>query len=338
MGMRISQNDCLRTWGPTYVLIALPASVQCRVAAVLRHSGGCRRPTAHRVLDNKQYLRMGGLLLGENTTAQNSTGRLDMSNEATQWVGPLEFIASNRHEAAQFIVGLANQGVGRHVHLANAYTVALADKSKDYRRLLRRPALNFPDGKPISWVSAASRHVPRLEQVRGPQLFLDTFDKGRDYGIKHFLLGSTPEVLAALEANLRAKFPGLMIVGTESPPFRSLTPNEVDEQDSRIRASGANIVWVGLGTPKQDFEAQRIALRLPVVAIAIGAAFDFAAGSAREAPHWMRSVGLEWLFRLASEPRRLWRRYLFGNARFLFAVLTWPCVNRRSGLRTGGLK
>ncbi|WP_442544866.1 WecB/TagA/CpsF family glycosyltransferase [Arthrobacter sp. KN11-1C] len=258
--------------------------------------------------------------MSEKSDAGSSTERVATSNEATQWVGPIEFISSDRHEAARLIVKWATQNVGRHVHLANAYTVALADKSANYRGVLARPALNFPDGKPISWISAISRQIPRLEQIRGPQLFLDTFDQGRHYGIKHFLLGSTPEVLTALETNLKARFPGIIIAGAESPPFRPLSANEIDAQDSRIQASGADIVWVGLGTPKQDFEAQRLALRHRAVAVAIGAAFDFAAGSAKEAPSWMSAIGLEWLFRLSSEPRRLWRRYLFGNLRFLLAV------------------
>lgn len=266
---------------------------------------------------------------------QDGSQRDEELIQDTQWVGPIEFIASSRHEAAQFIVDLAKSNTARHIHLANAYTVALADKSKDYRVVLSKPALNFPDGKPISWISAINGHKPRLEQVRGPQLFLDTFDKGCSSGIKHFLLGSTPEVLEALETNLKARFPEALIAGTESPPFRPLSESELEDQDSRILDSGADIVWVGLGTPKQDFEAQRLALRLPVVAIAIGAAFDFAAGSAREAPGWMTMSGLEWVFRFACEPRRLWRRYLFGNVRFLAAALSRSYADNRLRHRSG---
>ncbi|WP_171027477.1 WecB/TagA/CpsF family glycosyltransferase [Pseudarthrobacter sp. NamE2] len=243
-------------------------------------------------------------------------------------MGPIEFTVSNRYDAAVMMVRLAQERVGRHVHLANAYTVALADKSAKYREVLRAPAVNFPDGKPIAWVSAMSRQSPRLTQVRGPQLFLDTFDAGRTAGLKHFLLGSTPEVLTALESNLKAKFPNILIVGTESPPFRPLVAKEIDEQDKRIQETGAHIVWVGLGTPKQDFEAERLARKLPVLAVAIGAAFDFAAGTVREAPAWMTRCGLEWVFRLCCEPRRLWKRYLFGNARFLASTLRWSRARR----------
>lgn len=278
-------------------------------------------------------MKLGGLLLSQNPAEQNVAQCLEESLQDTQWVGPVEFIASNCDEAAEIVVALARNGIGRHIHLVNAYTVALADRSIEYRRVLSRPALCFPDGKPISWISGLSRHKPRLNQVRGPQLFLDTFDIGRRSGIRHFLLGSTPEVLVALETNLRARFPGVQIVGTESPPFRALSAAEFEEQDNRILATGADVVWVGLGTPKQDFEAQRLTRRLPVVAVAVGAAFDFAAGSAPEAPCWMTKFGLEWLFRFACEPRRLWRRYLFGNVRFLAAALTWS--NAKRGRKPG---
>lgn len=112
-----------------------------------------------------------------------------------------------------------------------------------------------------------------------------------------------------------------MLAGAESPPFRDLTDDERREQDDRIQASRADIVWVGLGTPKQDFEAERLAEALPLLAAAVGAAFDFTAGTVKPAPAWMQRSGLEWAHRLASEPRQLWRRYLIGNARFVSIAL-----------------
>lgn len=241
--------------------------------------------------------------------------------QKTQWLGPIEFVASHRFGAAKHLIELAFSGQGQHVHLANAYTIALADKSHEYCEILQRPAVNYPDGKPLTWISAFKGHRPALQQIRGPQLFLDVFDKGRTRGLKHFLLGSTPEVLESLQRNLQERFPGVEIVGSESPPFRALSQDELRAQDSRIRKSGAHLVWVGLGTPKQDAEVARLAKEMPIVAVAIGAAFDFAAGAVREAPSWMSKAGLEWTFRLASEPRRLWKRYLFGNTRFLYSAL-----------------
>ena len=243
---------------------------------------------------------------------------------ASHWVGPVEFVSSSPQRACDQIISLAKESRGQHIHLANAYSVALADGSASYREVLSAPAINFPDGRPIGWISALKGHSPHLGQVRGPRLFLDVFDQGRSHGIKHFLLGSTQEVLTSLELQLRNQFVGVDIVGVESPHFRVHTERELHDRDERIRESGAQIVWVGLGTPKQDVEAQRLAAHLPVVAIGIGAAFDFAAGTTPEAPLWMTFVGLEWFFRLAREPRRLWKRYLFGNLRFLKAALLAP--------------
>lgn len=243
-----------------------------------------------------------------------------LNTAGRQFVGPIEFVSASPADAVNHVIAMAMLGGGFHVHLANAYTVALADKSADYRAVLAAPAVNYPDGKPIGWVSALRGQSPRLKQVRGPQLFLDVFQDGVSKNIRHYLLGSTPEVLAKLTDNLKSRCPGVIIVGAESPPFRSLSGLELDEQDERIRTSGAQVVWVGLGTPKQDIEAQRLAHSVPVTAVAIGAAFDFAAGTVREAPRWMSRVGLEWFYRLLREPRRLWKRYIFGNARFLSAT------------------
>lgn len=242
----------------------------------------------------------------------------------TKSVGAIELLACGAGDAAENLAELAANGSRGAVHLVNAYTIALAYKTPSYHRLFEWPAINFPDGKPLTWISALSGHAPRLRQVRGPQLFLDVFEIGQRRGLKHYLLGSTPEVLASLKSRLNAQFPDALIVGNESPPFRELTPAEQQAQDARIEASGADIVWVGLGTPKQDAEVDRIARSVPVLAVAVGAAFDFAAGTQPEAPTWMRSAGLEWLFRFSMEPRRLWKRYLFGNVIFLRAAMRRP--------------
>ena len=120
---------------------------------------------------------------------------------------------------------------------------------------------------------------------------------------------------------LMARHPGARIVGTHAPPFRALTAGEHRAQASLLRAADADVVWVGLGTPRQDLRAAELRAEVPAVFVAVGAAFDFVAGTKRQAPRWMRRHGLEWQYRLLTEPRRLWRRYLFGNTRFLRGVL-----------------
>jgi N-acetylglucosaminyldiphosphoundecaprenol N-acetyl-beta-D-mannosaminyltransferase len=239
------------------------------------------------------------------------------------YVGGIPFIARDPIGAANDLVlaALASGG-GEHVHLANAYSVSLAN---------RYPALaaetfcaggwNLPDGRPIAVLSRLRGDLPLLRQVRGPQFMLDVCEQGVPAGLKHYLLGGSPEVLVALERALREEFPGIDIAGSFSPPFREPTDLELAERDAAVIASGAHVVWVGLGTPKQDREVARLARSTGRVAVAVGAAFDFAAGTLREAPMWMRRLGLEWLFRLLMEPRRLWRRYLIGNVHFLGVVL-----------------
>jgi exopolysaccharide biosynthesis WecB/TagA/CpsF family protein len=211
---------------------------------------------------------------------------------------------------------------GLDIHQCTAHTLSEADRDPALLDLLRSASINFPDGKSVVWANRLVHHGLGLptERVYGPDLVADVVELGQDAGLRHFLLGSTPDVLDRLETNLLARYPRAIIVGTESPPFRELDPSERRHQADRIRASGAQIVWVGLGTPKQDREAARLAATLPLVAVAVGAAFDFIAGTKSQAPRWMRDNGLEWTYRLASEPRRLWRRYLFGNTRFVVAV------------------
>lgn len=242
-------------------------------------------------------------------------------NRLTSQMGKLEVERTNLEDAATLILGGLAGRARKDVHLVNAWTVALADKEQAFGELFKAAGLNLVDGKPLVWTSALRREWPRVHQSRGVDVFRTVFDRGRGQHAKHFLLGSTPEVLAKMQTELESQFPGAEIVGLESPPFRDLTEAEHADQDSRIRNSGATIVWVGLGTPKQDFEVARLAQTTGVVCVAVGAAFDFIAGTTQEAPQLLQKIGLEWLYRLASEPRRLWRRYLIGNLEFIRAVV-----------------
>ena len=240
----------------------------------------------------------------------------------TQLVANVALVVTTMDQAVKGICELAvSSSSGDHIHLVNAYSIALADKSDAYRSTLVYPSINLPDGKPVSWASIILGQKPHLSLVRGPHVFRAVLDSGRSYGLRHYFLGSTPEVLLKLENELTRELPDLRIVGSHSPPFRPLSEKELLRQDDEIRASGADVVWVGLGTPKQDFEVKRLASSLPILAIAVGAAFEFAAGTKREAPEWVSEIGMEWAFRLLAEPRRLWRRYLLGNVRFLWSIL-----------------
>lgn len=248
-------------------------------------------------------------------------------------VGFVPFVARAPREAAQDLVDAAvrpGRTRGEHLHLANAYSIALADQEERLGATFSDAnGWNLPDGKPVMWVSALRGDEDRLHQVRGPQFMLDVADLGRGSGLKHYLLGGSQQTLELLVENLEDLYPGIEIVGSFSPPFRTPSDDELVERDAAIAASGAQVVWVGLGTPKQDYEALRLAESLPVVAVAVGAAFDFAAGTLKPAPEWVGAIGFEWLWRMLSEPRRLWRRYTFGSARFVAAVVESEWERRR---------
>lgn len=239
----------------------------------------------------------------------------------TRTVAGLPLRATTLADATELIceISLSSPTRPYDIHLVNAYTIATAERDAAFRAVLLRAAMNLPDGKPLAWLSRWG--TPSLVQVRGHDLFQAVMDAGRARGLRHYLLGSTEETLARLQNALERRYPGVQIVGSSSPPFRALGPAELAAQDATIAAAAPHVVWVGLGTPKQDFEARRLAHSLALTTVAVGAAFDFAAGTKAEAPAWMTRVGLEWLHRLATEPRRLWKRYLVGNAVFLAAVV-----------------
>lgn len=208
---------------------------------------------------------------------------------------------------------------GLAVHFCNAYNVALAHDDPAYARLLAEGDVVFSDGVPVTWVGrrAYPEAARDWTRVYGPDVMravLASDSGSADVG--HYLLGGTPETLAALQQYIATRYPDARVVGAESPPFRTATIEELSERDQRIHDSGASLVWVGLGTPKQDLEVARLARALPVVALGVGAAFDFLAGTKPQAPQWMQRGGLEWAFRLASEPGRLGRRYVWGNSVF----------------------
>jgi N-acetylglucosaminyldiphosphoundecaprenol N-acetyl-beta-D-mannosaminyltransferase len=223
--------------------------------------------------------------------------------------------------AVDCLRAFAEGGGGRSVHLCNAYTLALAQRDPEFAAALERGDLNLIDGTPLAWVARSAGFGHINGPVRGTDLFLATAAAGRAWGLRHYLYGSTPEVVSALAERLAIHAPGIEIVGVESPPFRPLSDREEAELVDRVRSTRTDMVWVGLGTPRQDLFVDRFRDRLGASLVAVGAAFDFLAGAKRQAPGWVQGSGVEWAFRLATEPRRLWRRYLIGNLLFLTGVV-----------------
>lgn len=205
------------------------------------------------------------------------------------------------------------------VHFCAAHPTVEARRDAEYRQILNTGALNVPDGMPVAW--AARMFGSKTERLTGTDGMHLAARWGVDRGLRHYLYGGTPETLERLRDRLERLYPGILIVGAESPPFRSLRDEEVEASVRRIQESGTQALWVGLGAPKQDLMAYRFrTLHAAPAILCVGAAFDFVAGTMTRAPSWMRRGGLEWVFRLLSEPRRLWRRYLLGNPRFVIGV------------------
>jgi exopolysaccharide biosynthesis WecB/TagA/CpsF family protein len=192
------------------------------------------------------------------------------------------------------------------------------DREQKFR--LNQFSLLVPDGQPVRWALNWLHRAPLGDRVYGPDLTLRICARAAADGLPVYFYGSTPEILFSLKQSLQLRFPGLLIVGMESSRFRRLSPGEREQLAQRIRSSGAAIVFVGLGCPRQEVFVYEFRELVSMPLLAVGAAFPFLAGIIRQAPSWMQKGGLEWLFRLCSEPRRLWRRYLILNPAYLFLV------------------
>ena len=216
------------------------------------------------------------------------------------------------------------------IAFCNVHSVMTARRDPAVATALRRMDIATSDGMPLVWFLRRTA-CSAQDRVYGPDFMEAALPYGVERGWKHYFYGATPDTLAHLTEAAHRLAPGVQVVGTYAPPYRALTRDEQDEVAADIRASGAHCVWVGLGMPKQELWIDRMRERLPGVALlAVGAAFDLLSGTVKQAPDWMQDRGLEWAYRLAKEPRRLWRRYLFNNP--VFAVLaTRQLVFRGSG-------
>jgi N-acetylglucosaminyldiphosphoundecaprenol N-acetyl-beta-D-mannosaminyltransferase len=213
---------------------------------------------------------------------------------------------------------------------AAVHLVMVAQDDPEVRSAVAR-AVTVPDGVPLVWALHVLGHR-EASRVYGPDLMAHYCDRAARAGTPMYLYGGrSDDALRQLEGALRTRFSGLRIAGSWSPPFRPLTDTERDEVAERINVSGAEVVWVGTGQPKQEkwMAEMRDRLDAPVL-VGVGAAFDFHAGIVSQAPGWMQRMGLEWSYRLAREPRRLWRRYASYNPRFIAAFARQYAAHRAS--------
>jgi N-acetylglucosaminyldiphosphoundecaprenol N-acetyl-beta-D-mannosaminyltransferase len=232
-------------------------------------------------------------------------------------------------DAVTAIDGWVRRGERRYVCVANVHSVMEAYRHPALREVLNGAALTTPDGMPLVWLlrHAGYRNASR---VYGPDLLLAVCARSAVTKQRHFFLGGAEGVADAMVDHLRNRFPGLHVAGTMSPPFRSLTPEEDDQLVESINRVGADVVWVGLGAPKQErwMAEHRSRLDAPVL-VGVGAAFDFHAGTVPQAPARLQRMGLEWGYRLLQEPRRLAHRYLLYNPWFVVLVVQQQWRTRR---------
>ena len=207
-----------------------------------------------------------------------------------------------------------------YVCVTGVHGVMEAQKNVRMRDILNAAFLNVPDGMPMVWMGRA-QGFRDMRRVYGPEFMMVVCNESASRGWRHFLYGGKPGVAEKLQAFLEKHFPGIQVVGTYTPPFRPLNPEEETELRDRIHAAKPDIVWVGLSTPKQELFMDRY---LPVLdttlMMGVGAAFDVATGGIRDAPGWIKKTGLQWAHRLVQEPKRLWRRYAFIVPSFLFLI------------------
>jgi N-acetylglucosaminyldiphosphoundecaprenol N-acetyl-beta-D-mannosaminyltransferase len=210
---------------------------------------------------------------------------------------------------------------GRFISVTNVHVIMETRRDASFKKAIDSADLVVPDGMPLVWLGRLRGHRLR-HRVYGPDLLLAFCQTTHEKGYTHFFYGGSPGVPQELAKQLKNQFPMLKVAGTYSPPFRPLTREEDAQVVKMINQAVPDVLWVGLGCPKQErwmYEHHKL-LSVPVM-LGVGQAFDINAGRVRQAPQWMRAHGLEWLFRLAQDPRRLWYRYLVYNTRFIYFLL-----------------
>lgn len=220
--------------------------------------------------------------------------------------------------ASATILSWAKDNQGRYVGVRDVASLMVMADDPTLLALSQEADMNVPDGMPLVWIGK-SRGLP-VQRTCGPDLMELVCCNSPKTGLKHFFYGGKEGVADKLADVFRQRVPGIEIVGTYCPPFRTLSAEEDVQIIRQIKESGADVVWVGVSSPKQDIWMHDHVDALPQTLIGVGAAFDFHTGAVKRAPVWMQRFGLEWLHRLASEPKRLWRRYLVQAPKFVFRL------------------
>ncbi len=228
--------------------------------------------------------------------------------------------AISPEQVVETIRGWIEEKKTRYINIINVATIMCCVDSPELTDIVNNSSLTIPDGMPLVFLGKLAGL--NAKRCYGPDIMLDIIKDGVSYGYKHFFYGNKMEVLNMLEDSLKEMFKDIKIVGKIPSPFRPETDEEKKEFTKIIDESGADIVWVGSGTPLHDYWSAEYSTRLnSAVIIPVGGAFNVHAGNVKQAPRWMMNIGMEWFFRLCIEPKRLWRRYIIGNTRFILLLL-----------------
>ena len=243
---------------------------------------------------------------------------------------------TNLQKACQKISEWIDNKEKKYVCIAPASTIVDCQENESYKKVINSSGMTTPDGMPLVWIGKAKG--VDIERTYGPDLLQAMNKLSEDKGYRNYFYGGTQESIELFVSKMKEMYPKLNIVGSVAPPIRKINEIESDETLSKINEAKPDILWVGLGSPKQDFWMYNHREKLDAsVIIGVGAAFDFLAGIKKQAPVWMQRSGLEWFFRLCSEPKRLWRRYLIGNSKFIFYLLRDCLVGKKRGKVTNGV-
>lgn len=228
---------------------------------------------------------------------------------------------TNMSETIQYLTENLEKLRGKYICVSNVHTTVMSYEDEAYRKIQNNAAMVLPDGKPLSVVSRMYG-FKEAQKVSGPDLMPEIFKVSEKKGYTHYFYGSTEETLNKLKEALLVRYPKLKIAGVYSPPFRLLTEEEDEKIIRQINEAAPDFIWVGLGAPKQEIWMYEHRNKLCGIMLGVGAGFDFQAGTVKRAPVWMQKSGLEWLYRLTQDPKRLFKRYVLTNTKFIWLMLT----------------
>ncbi len=242
---------------------------------------------------------------------------LDKSQIPTCNIMSVEIAAINMNWLLDYIKDNIKQLSGDYLCVSNVHTTVMAYEDSNYRKIQNGGIMAIPDGGPLSSVGRKRGHK-NMKRTTGPSFMEKILKISEQNGYRHFFYGSTPETLDKLIKKIKNNFPNIQIIDSYSPPFKQLTEEEEETIIKRINEANADFIWVGLGAPKQEIWMARHQGLVNGLMVGVGAAFDYYAGNIKRAPKWMQKCNLEWLYRLLQDPKRLFKRYIHSNIKFIW--------------------